>query len=251
MKRNTLFASLALCMMLCSQSFGAGLLDKMLGAHGCGCEAAPSCCAPEPTCCAPEPTCCAPEPTCCEAAPTCCAPEPTCCAPEPSCCDPCGCKKEKKSLLDHIIGKCKKKDSCCAEPTCCAPEPTCCAPEPTCCEAPTCCAPEPTCCAPEPSCCDPCGCKKEKKGLLDMLFGGCKKKSSCGSSCGEPACGCGAAPACGCGGGYAAPAAMPMGPAPTHAAPMTPVPPAPGEAPVVDPSAFNNRHFVRPSSYVR
>ena len=104
MKWNMLLGALAVSVGLCSQSFGATLLDRMLGT-GCGCnsccETAPSCCAAaepsccakaEPSCCAPaaaEPSCCAPAAPTCEAAPSCCA-APSCgCESAPSC--GCGC----------------------------------------------------------------------------------------------------------------------------------------------------------------
>jgi hypothetical protein len=64
---------------------------------GCGCEQAPTCCAPKPVCCpAPKPVCCpAPAPTCCHAAPV-----------------SCGCDECKPSLCERIKAKFKKSKDC-------------------------------------------------------------------------------------------------------------------------------------------
>jgi len=66
MKWNMVIGALVLSIGLCGQSFGAGLLNKMLGCGGCGsscCDSAPACgCEAAPSCgCAAAPACgCAP-----------------------------------------------------------------------------------------------------------------------------------------------------------------------------------------------
>src|SRR5687768_9046774 len=92
MKWNMLLGSLVLSLGLCTQGFSFDLLDRMLGANGCGCQT--SCCTSAPACAAPAcaaPTCAAPTcaaPVC--AAPTCAAPvcgaEPTCGGHDVGCC---------------------------------------------------------------------------------------------------------------------------------------------------------------------
>ncbi len=153
MKCKAAIAALMLALGLSSTSFGATLLDQMLGlrsrGHGC---CAPACC--EPKCC-PAPVC---EPTCCPA-PVC---EPTCC-PAPVC-EP----------------KCCPAPAC--EPTCC-PAPVC---EPKCCPAHEC-GCEPACC--EPVCCKPKRCKK-RTSLLELIFGNRRKccKPACVTTCCVSAC---------------------------------------------------------------
>src|SRR5688572_16489983 len=92
MRWNMVFGALVVSVGLCSQSFGFGLLDRMLGLNDCGCN---SCCesACEPSCgcdkgC--EPTCCAQEKSCCAEEQSCCAQEQSCCAAEQSC----GCEQQ-------------------------------------------------------------------------------------------------------------------------------------------------------------
>ena len=83
MKLNMVLGALVVSVCLCGHSFGAELLNRMMGAnnHGCGC-------------CAP--TCCAAEPSCgCEKAPAC---EASCGCAQVSDCAPaceatCGCEK--------------------------------------------------------------------------------------------------------------------------------------------------------------
>ena len=76
MKRNIFLGALVLSVGLSGQSFGAGLLDRILGHGGRGCcDTAPSCgCEAAPSCgCEAAPSCgCEAAPSCgCEAAPSC------------------------------------------------------------------------------------------------------------------------------------------------------------------------------------
>ena len=214
MKWNIVIVVLVLSIGLCGQSFGGGLLNKMLG---CGCASSGDCAA---------------APSCgCEAAPSC-GCEPSCgCAAEPSCgCEPsCG-------AGGGLFG-------CCANP-CCLPLKLslpclkgcggC-----DCAEAPSCDS-EPSCgCAAAPSCLPKCPKKcclrcSQGGGLLQGLMALCAKHSCCGcaSSCG---CDDGTAPTDDDGGDEEA----------SDAAPMPP-------APIVDPSAFvpGKRHVV-PTSAIR
>ena len=95
MNRTSLLGSLVLGLAVCTQGFGFELLDRMLGASGCGCEA--RCC--ETSCCKSRchrNRCCndgcnkgcgAIAPGCVAAAPTCAAPAaPTCAAPAAPAC---------------------------------------------------------------------------------------------------------------------------------------------------------------------
>src|SRR5688500_7134322 len=71
MQWNMILGSMVLGLGLCTQSFGFDLLDRMLGASGCGCQT--SCCtSARPSCGAP--ACAAP------AAPACAAPAAPGCA---------------------------------------------------------------------------------------------------------------------------------------------------------------------------
>ena len=114
MKWN-MFLALFISVGLSSQSYGAGLLDQMLGL-GCNSCGQSSCCDAEPACgCAAEPACG------CEAAPACgCASEPSCGCESScdSCCKKRCCKKKSccRSLLSGLFS-CKK--SCCKKSRCC------------------------------------------------------------------------------------------------------------------------------------
>ena len=183
MKWNVLFGSLVLCVGLCTQGFGASLLDRMLGANGCGC-ASTSCCEPA---CGVANECCNNN-ACCE---------PVCGAAQTGCCDD-GCNSccRRRGLLDGLLGGhgCRSKCNSCCEPKCDAADNGCC--EPAC---------DPGCGAPT-DCCDN-GCRKSccRKSLLDRLCSKSRCNSCCEPTCGhanngccEPACdpGCGAAAAC-------------------------------------------------------
>ena len=191
MKWNSVLGSMVLALGLCAQSFGFDLLDRMLGANGCGCETSccttPACAAPAcaaPACAAPAPTCAA-QPTC-AAAPACGA-EPTCGAVDAGCCHKRRCGLNLRGLLGHR--RCCKP--ACGEPACGAPA---CA-APTCAAAPACGA-EPSCgCAPA------CHSRCHRGCFLHRLFAchhrGCGDDVWAGS-CAAPTCG--AEPACGIGG---------------------------------------------------
>ena len=199
MKWNIAVVALVTSLTLSTQSFGADLLDRMLGGSGCGCAS-----------------------SCCEAQVSCCDVGPSCgCDMGPSCgCDPCGTACHKPLIEINLpkirplfkINRCNSCNSC----------------------APACgCDMTPTCgCDMTPSCgCDPCNscCSKPKfrLGLLDRIFA--KKNCGC-TSCGcEATCG---VDACGCGGAvhsHAEPA-----PAPAAEGDSASLPPTP----IVDPSAF-------------
>ncbi len=142
MKWNIFVGSMVLGVSLASQSFGFGLLDRMLGGHGCGC--ASSCCDTsvcEPSCgveqaCA-DPSCgceiaaCDP---CASADPSCgcemaacdpCASAAPSCGCEMAACDPCaapscdsGCKPRCRKPLLGLLKKLHSKKSSCCEPSC-------------------------------------------------------------------------------------------------------------------------------------
>lgn len=289
MKWNIVVGSLVLGASLCTPSFAGGLLDKLLGLKGCGCDS--TCC---DTGCAADPSCgvenacgagCGAGPSCgCESAPACgggCGAAPSCgCESAPACGNGCG------------APTCGVESACGAGPSCgCETAPS---------------------CGCETSCCKP-----RRKPLLELLHAvECKKKAlisklhvckkGCDSGCCEPSCGiadpscgcestpacgsgCGAAPSCGC--EIAAPCcdtgcgcgpkkcgllsklfkhkhkaccdsacdACPTagcsscsscgGSAAAPAAEAAPMPPAP----VVDPSAYlqSNRRVIQATSYVR
>ena len=234
MKWNMVIVALVLSIGLCSQSFGHGLLNKMLGcgcASSCGCAAAPSCgCEAAPSC-GCEPSCgCAAAPSCgCE--PSCgCAPSCGCgggllgCAPK--CANPC-CSPLKLNLPCHKGGGCgcAAAPSCGCEPSCgCAPAPSCCTPV-----LPRC----------PKKCCLRCN---QGGGLLQGLM---SLGNRCGGCCGcASSCGC-AAPCDGCSDGLAP--AMDGGDD-VEASDAAPMPPAP----IVDPSAFvPGKRRVVPTSAVR
>lgn len=221
MNRTSLLGSLVLGLAVCTQGFGFELLDRMLGASGCGCEA--RCCAT--ACCKDK------------------------CHRRSRCCDPCGAKG-----CGAVAPGCVA-----AAPTCAAPmAPACAAPAAPACGIDPTCAGVPACGIDKGHCGNGCGCKRGC--LLDRLFacnkccrggcafGGCNRGCGCGKGhCGKGHCGKG----CGCGvaahgcGAAAPTCAAPMAPAcgcdaiaPVKAAPAGhdyfPMPPAP----VVDPSAF-------------
>ena len=208
MKWNIIVSTVVLGLGLCAPSYGFDLLDRMLGAGGCGCET-----------------------QCCEPA-GCCDKGPSCCDVGPSCCDsaPC-CQKSCHRRGGLFGGHHHRGNGCCAKDACGCEAPSCCDKAPSCCE-PACC--EPACC--EPACCQP-SCKKRcRPCLLERIFG-CRK-SCCDSGCNAcdsctVSCGCDAGCDAGCtmggaGGGKGAPAPAMEG------SEMAPMPPAP----VVDPSAY-------------
>ncbi len=286
MKWNMLVGSLVLGASLCTPSFaGFGLLDRMLGLKGCGCDS--TCC---DTGCGAAPSCgcenaCAADPSCgCESAPACgsgCGAAPSCgCESAPACGSGCG-----------AAPSCGCESACGAAPSCG-------------CESA--CAPS---CGCETACCKP-----RRKPLLELLRAvECKKQNlisklksrhcgcdtgceptcgvdpSCGceSACAAPACGGCAAPSCGCevatcdsgcgcgpkkcgllsklfkhkksccdtacdSCGVAASSCSSCGggaAAPAVSGDAAPMPPAP----VVDPSAYlqSNRRVIQATSYVR
>lgn len=273
MKWNIFVGSLVLGASLCSQSFGGGLLDRLLSLKGAGCDT--SCCDTTPACdpgCGVENACdpgcgienacdpgCGVESACdpgcgvesCNsgcAAPSCAAPT---CGAEVACCTP-----RKRPLLD-LLHSLKPKKSCCdnacnsCDPGCgvdacdpgCGIENACdpgCGIENSACgcaAAPSC---GPACGIEVAACCDngcDSGCKAKRPRLLDLLFK-CKSKG-CDETC------CDAMSSCGCGAASAAPAA-PAAPAASEAAPMPP-------APTTDHSAQlqSKRRVIQASSYVR
>ncbi len=205
MKLNILMGSLVLGASLCTPSFGGGLLDRMLGMKGSGCDSA---------CCD---TGCSADPSCgCEVSASACGGCETACAP--------ACKS------GGLFGCLKKKgcdSGCAAAPSCgCEVASPCgsdCGAAPSCgCEmASSCgggCEAAPSC-GCEMSACDPCGstCKPRRRPLMELIgkmesakrsmfhkkgcdsCGGCAEAPSCGceiASC--ESSGCGAAPSCGC-----------------------------------------------------
>ena len=263
MKLNILVGSLVLGASLVSQSFGFGLLDKMMSGHGCGC--ASSCCdtsVVEPSCgcemggCSTDPSCgcemaaCDP---CASAAPSCGCEMAAC---GPATCDS-GCAKKhscKKPLLSLLKKLHAKKSHCSSAPSCgcemggCSSDPSCgcemagCAADPSCgCEMAACdpCASAAPSCGCEMAACGPaacdsgCGCgKKKHHGLLSKLF-----------SCHKCDKGCDACDACDA-------VASPCGCTSTYAPMSTPMAPAMAPAPVVDPSAYLNskRRVIQASS---
>ena len=259
MKWNILIGSLMLGASLCTPSFGGGLLDRMLGLRGSGCDSA--CC---DTGCAADPACgcevnacdtgCAADPACgCEvnACDPCAGIGPNCGCETAACdggCDSCCVRRRPLRELLHavhcksraLISKLHVRKACCDSG--CAAAPSCgcesgCAP--ACgCEVKACdpCAGiGPNCGCETAGCdngcdngCDAVSCCKPRCGLLSKLF---RKRSNCCDSMGCDACGCTSAPA-------AAPEA--------DAAPMPP-------APAVDPSAMlqNNRRVIQATGFVR
>ena len=265
MKMNILLGSMILSASLCGQSFGGGLLSRLLGGHGCG--ASSSCCDTsvcDPSCgaemaapcgsgCGAAPSCgpsCGAEIASCGSAPSCGAPS---CGVESSCCAP---RRPILSALRAKLSGLKCKLACnsgcgsscdpCGAPACGA-GPSCGAEMASCGSgcgaAPSCgpsCGAEIAACDPcaAPSCDSGCGCKLGKRGLLAKIFK-CKSKSCCDApaSCDSGCSSCGTSSGCSsCGGGTAVSAPM--------AAPMA------APAPVVDPHAYINtkRHVIQASS---
>ncbi len=162
MKMKLVMGSLVLGASLCTPSFGGGLLDRMLGMKGSGCDSA---------CCD---TGCSAAPSCgCEIAPT---------------CDPCAPACKSGGLLSKL----RSKKSCdCAAPSCgCEVAPSC---DGGCGAAPSCgCEVAPSCssgCGAAPSC----GCE-----VAPSCSSGCGAAPSCGCEMASCDGGCGAAPSCGC-----------------------------------------------------
>lgn len=211
MKWNILVGSLVLSLGLSTQSFGANLLDRMLGANYNGdCDTVNRCeeTVVEPSCGVVD-DCCVPSTKRCRKTPLldmvrglrrddCCDPcgevvcvEDPCC--EPTCghedpcgdmaCESCCATRRKRPLLDMMQGLRRKvsRDPCC-EPTCGVEDP---------CGEPTCGYEDP--CDPV---CEPC-CAPKRPGLalLKRIFGGRKKSVCCEPTCGvadpcrEPTCG--------------------------------------------------------------
>ncbi|MGM0490685.1 MAG: hypothetical protein ACQESR_28495, partial [Planctomycetota bacterium] len=219
MKWNILVGSLVLSLGLSTQSFGANLLDRMLGANyngdrdtatccetsvvepSCGVDVVDDCCVPSAKRCRKTPLldmlrglrrddCCD---TCgevvCDEDPCC---EPTCGYEDPCgdvACEDCSVKCRKRPLLDMLRGL-RRNVGCdrCGEPTCGVEDP--------CCE-PTCGVEDP--CAAVSECCAP---KRKRPGLalLKRIFGGRKKAACCEPVCGVEPCReptCGYDPSCG------------------------------------------------------
>lgn len=265
---------------LSTPSFGGGLLDRMLGLKGSGCDSAccdtgcsadPSCgceiaCDPCGSGCGADPTCgceiaaCDPCGSGCGAAPTCGCEIAACdpCGAAPSCgceiaacgCDS-GCGKARRRPLKELLAKLRSRKSSSCDSGCgCGAAPTCGCEISSCGDA---CGAAPTC-GCEISACDPCGAAPSCGCEIASCDSGCgSKKRSCGllsklfkkrgsSCCDAVACdsGCSSCTS-GC---NSAPVAAPA----VHgqAAPMPP-------APVVDPSAYlqTNRRVIQATSYVR
>ena len=218
MKGNVLGA-LLVSVCLTGQSFGAGLMDRMLG-NGCGCDSCEASCCCEKSCGCPD-DCCGND-ACCEAS----------CGCEDTCCDN-GCGR-RCCILDRLFGG-RHKHSCCE--AACGCDDGCCGDD-ACCEEASCGCPDDCC---EDSCCDN-GCGKRRCCILGRLFG--RKNSCCEASCGcEDSC-CEAS--CGCASGgcnSCAPAAD--APAGGEAAPMPPAPVADPAAKLGQPRKVVSASFVR------
>ena len=214
MKWNMLLGSLMLGVSLCTPSFGGGLLDRMLGLRGSGCDSAccDNGCSADPSCGCEVVTCdpckkggllsklrgpsCGCEVNACDP----CATAVPSCGCEVVACDPC----KKGGLLSRLRGP-----SCGCEVNACDP---CAAAAPSCgCEISD--------CGCGPASCDSC-CQPRRKPLLELLgrvehakhkmlckvrnIG--KGRACCDSGCAtDPSCGCEisscdpcAAPTCGC-----------------------------------------------------
>ena len=108
MKWKLFLGAIVVSMSLCSQSYGAGLLERMLGLKGGCCKS--DCC--ETSCCEADPGCCEADPGCCE--------EPACCEQD-ACCDPCNscCKRRCGGFLRNLF-KMRRccGDSCCGDSCC-------------------------------------------------------------------------------------------------------------------------------------
>jgi hypothetical protein len=234
MKWNFLGA-LALSTALASQSFGNGMLDRMLGS-GCGCCAEPSC-------------------NCCEK--SCCA-EQGCCGDNGCCGNGCGscCGNDGCCFLDGLFGW---FDGCGCGNGCC---------EASCgCEQGACCGHEASCGCESGCCGNGCGsgcCGNGGCGLFDGLFGlfdcgrgcGCGDGCGCSNGCCEASCafngGCCGGNGYGGNGGHhetSVEGDEPAAAAPAEAgAAVRPIPPRP----MADPSAkvAHQRNVVR-TSFVR
>ncbi len=196
MKVKMLMGSLVLGASLCTPSFGGGLLDRMLGMRGAGCDSA--CC---DTGCSAAPSC-----GCEIIAPSCGSGCADACAPA------CG-----GGLLSRLKGR--VCDSGCGAAPSCGCEiaaPACggcgssscgggCSAAPSCgCEIAA-----PACGGCESSCFDPCGCdsgcKVRRRPLMELL-GKAKctlgslgsRRACCDTGCGDPCGDVCAAPSCGC-----------------------------------------------------
>lgn len=172
MKLNTLIGSLVLGASLCTPSFGAGLLDRMLGMNGSGCDSA--CC---DTGCSAAPSC-----GCEIAAPVC----------DSGCADPCA-PSCRPGLLSRLKAH-HANNGCGAAPSC-----GCEIAAPSCgCEiaAPSC---NVGCGATDLCGCDS-GCKPRRRPLMELCSKAKCQARKLGNrhACGAPTCGCEiAAPACG------------------------------------------------------
>lgn len=180
MKLNTLIGSLVLGASLCTPSFGGGLLDRMLGMRGAGCDSA--CC---DTGCSAAPSC-----GCEIAAPAC----------GGGCGDTCAPASRPKLLsrlhVPHFNRGCGVAPSCGCETA--APSCGCEIAAPACggCGSSSC---DGGCGAGNLSGCDS-GCKVRRRPLME-LCGKAKchvNRLTSHRACGAPSCGCEiAAPACG------------------------------------------------------
>lgn len=291
MKMNMLLGSLMLGASLCTPSFGGGLLDRMLGLKGAGCDS--TCCDTgcnvDPSCgcesakgcglkgllrgpsCGCESACgngCAADPSCgCESAKGCglkgllhgpsCGCESACgngCAAAPSCGCESACSKPRRKPLMELLAALKPSKSCCDNGCAAAPS----------------CGCESACgngCGAAPSC----GCESA-----------CGNGNGCGNGCGAaPSCGCETACGNGCDAGpgriakmhhrllsklfkkrggcdslacdACTPACSSCGSAPVSAPAVHSEAAPMAPAPVVDPSAYlqSNRRVVQATSYVR
>jgi hypothetical protein len=252
MKWNILIASVVLGLGLSTQSFGFDLLDRMLGANGCGCEAkgcavkdcTAACdpCAGKAACGCEKAAKCRRPLFACKASKACC--EKGCEAKDPGCCEKPACGAEKDPCTgkgDACAPKChrplfakKCKKACCEEKGCCEKGGE--AKDPGCCEKPTCGAEKDPCTGKG----DACG-RKCKPSLLDRIFA-CRK--ACKPACCEDKAGCGAEKACGAEAACGAGAEQKGSEKKVEDNPTVPA------APVVDPAAFlhSRRHVVQAST---
>ena len=148
--------SLVLSAVICGQSFGFELLNRMLGASGVGCDS--SCCDAPPI-------------GGCDAPPSCgCAAPPSC---GPRCPMVCSCKPSAVGCRTPLFGHCKQSGCCDSGPACgCDARPSCgCS-------------------------CRSCPLLNLRLPSLNLFRGSCGYccKTSCCNSCGcdaAPTCGCG------------------------------------------------------------
>jgi len=219
--KGNLLGALLVSVCLAGQSFGAGLMDRMLG-NGCGCDSCEASCCCEKSCGCPD-DCCGDD-ACCEPA----------CGCEDTCCDN-GCGR-RCCILDRLFGG--RKHSCCEAS--CGCDDGCCGDD-ACCEEASCGCPDDCC---EDACCDNgCGCKKKRCCLLSRLFGRrnncCEASCGCEDSCCEASCGCASNGGC----SSCAPAAD--APAGGEASPIPPAPVADPAAKVGMPRKVVSASFVR------